>query len=390
MTNISSLFGLGSGSSVSVDTFVAGVDFTAGTSTQLTLSRSPASKNSVLPAFDGVLQFTTEFSILTNVVTFSSPIPVETTNVQIIHFHAVDQGTVADGAITYAKMDLNDDDIPLAKVATAAKDGANTDITSMTGLDDGGIPLAKVLGASAGSAGDYGLVPSNDTDTEHDIAISVGQIFDSTRTTNLILPAIMTKQIDATWAAGDDAGGLFSGSVAADTWYAMFLIEKDSDSSIDIGFDTSIIAANIPAGYTKYRRIGWVLTDGSANIEQFDANEISGGGLRVDWKEFYTDFAAAVPTSRTLITFTAPPWSIVEGIEKIQDTAQCYTWLKSTSFTDADPIGATRSDIFCFHDTVRPQVWFHLTTDANSQLAFRGSSTIPGVIVTFAYTDGRI
>ena len=40
---------------------------------------------------------------------------------------------------------LDDDGIPLAKVANAASDGANADITSMTGLSDKGIPEAKVI-----------------------------------------------------------------------------------------------------------------------------------------------------------------------------------------------------------------------------------------------------
>jgi len=47
---------------------------------------------------------------------------------------------------------LSDDGIPLAKVATAAKDGANSDITSMTGLSDDGIPLAKVATAAKDGA----------------------------------------------------------------------------------------------------------------------------------------------------------------------------------------------------------------------------------------------
>jgi len=39
---------------------------------------------------------------------------------------------------------LSDNGIPLAKVANAASDGANADITSMTGLSDDGIPHAKI------------------------------------------------------------------------------------------------------------------------------------------------------------------------------------------------------------------------------------------------------
>jgi hypothetical protein len=114
-----------------------------------------------------------------------------------------------------------------------------------------------------------GLGLSNDTDTAHDILIAVGECKDAGNTRNLILGTAMTKQIDATWAAGDDAGGMFTGAVANNTWYHVFLIRKDSDGSIDAGFDTSVTAANIPAGYTEYRRIGSVLTDGSANILQF-------------------------------------------------------------------------------------------------------------------------
>ena len=47
---------------------------------------------------------------------------------------------------------LDDDGIPLAKVANAASDGANSDITSMTGLSDDGIPLAKVATAAKDGA----------------------------------------------------------------------------------------------------------------------------------------------------------------------------------------------------------------------------------------------
>jgi hypothetical protein len=114
-----------------------------------------------------------------------------------------------------------------------------------------------------------GLKMSNDTDTAHDINVTSGRATDTTISAYLVLASEMTKQIDNAWVAGDDNGGMFTGSVANSTWYHVFLIEKDSDASIDIGFDTDIDATNIPGGYTKYRRIGSVRTDGSANILQF-------------------------------------------------------------------------------------------------------------------------
>ena len=111
----------------------------------------------------------------------------------------------------------------------------------------------------------------NDTDTAHDIAIAVGSCIDSTFAFKLELSSVLTKQIDAAWSVGDDAGGLDTGAVANSTWYYIWLIKKDSDSSIDALFSTSATSPTMPAGYTYKRRIrGAVLTDGSANILGFE------------------------------------------------------------------------------------------------------------------------
>ena len=130
----------------------------------------------------------------------------------------------------------------------------------------------KVNTASSGGSGspDRIVWPTveNDTDTDHDIKFNAGSIIDSLGAA-VITNADLVKQIDATWAVGTGAGGLFSGSVAVDTTYHLFVIVKDSDGSVDAGFDTSVSAANIPVGYTAYRRIASVITDGSSNILQF-------------------------------------------------------------------------------------------------------------------------
>jgi hypothetical protein len=122
-----------------------------------------------------------------------------------------------------------------------------------------GLPIDSVVGLE---------ISNNATDANNDIDIAAGSAADSTGAYTLTLSA-MTKQLDASWAAGTNAGGLFSGTKAADTWYHVFLIRKDSDGSIDAGFDTSTTAANIPSGYTAYRMIGSFLTDSSGNILTF-------------------------------------------------------------------------------------------------------------------------
>ena len=146
-----------------------------------------------------------------------------------------------------------------------------------------------------------GLEMSNDTDTEHDILIAAGIARDSANGANLELTTATTKQIDNTFSAGDDAGGMFTGSVATDTWYHVFLIKKDSDGTIDAGFDTSISAANIPSGYTEYRRIGSVLTDGSSNILGFKQV-----GDDFVWTTSVTDSTTSFGTSEASVTISTP------------------------------------------------------------------------------------
>lgn len=124
--------------------------------------------------------------------------------------------------------------------------------------------------ASVVSGQKSGLILSNNsTDSDHDIDVTAGGASDSSNTFLLSVSAI-TKRIDATWASGTGNGGLASGATLANTtWYHVFIVRVGG--SDDIMFDTSVTCANGVANnsVTHYRRIGSVLTDGSANIIAF-------------------------------------------------------------------------------------------------------------------------
>lgn len=155
-----------------------------------------------------------------------------------------------------------------------------------------------------------GLTLSNNgTDADHDVDVAAGECRDGADAFDMALAATMTKQIDAAWAAGSGAGGLFAGTVANNTWYHVFLIRKISDGSIDAGFDTSASAANIPAGYSAFRRLGAVLTDGSANVLSFTQ---LGGQFLLSTP--INDIAAANPgTAAVLRTLSVPSGVQVEA-----------------------------------------------------------------------------
>ena len=110
------------------------------------------------------------------------------------------------------------------------------------------------------------------SDTSHDVQVNPGACADSLVSNDKIIEVsgAFTKRIDAAWAAGDTNGGMATGSVANGTEYNLIILEKDSDGTIDMMFDVSVTGANAPAGYTARRRIGSVLTDGSANIRMYE------------------------------------------------------------------------------------------------------------------------
>jgi len=177
-------------------------------------------------------------------------------------------GSVASAAIA-------NEAITLAKMADLARGsfivgGASNRPTALDGKTDGKIPMGDgtditMVSPPLPKGYKYGFTLSLDTDTDHDIQVDAGVARDSSDSVNIVGSA-MTKQIDAAFAEGDDAGGMFTGSVANSTTYYFFAIVKDSDSSVDYGFDTSSTAANIPSGYTKYLLLDTLLTDGSANL----------------------------------------------------------------------------------------------------------------------------
>ena len=113
-----------------------------------------------------------------------------------------------------------------------------------------------------------GLITSNGTDADHDIDIAPGIARSADDTTSLRLAAAWTKQIDATWAVGDDAGGMEAADhpVQATTLYALWLIMRPDTGVVDAMFSLDFSSPTLPTNYTKKRLIGSVRTDGSDNI----------------------------------------------------------------------------------------------------------------------------
>lgn len=106
-----------------------------------------------------------------------------------------------------------------------------------------------------------GLKTSNAVgDATNDITIQPGEAYGTLGRLNLVLTSALTKQLDADWAAGNNAGGRYVSSannpaIAADTTYHLHLIGK-ADGTVDAIFYTGVDpSAILPTGYIDYRNI---------------------------------------------------------------------------------------------------------------------------------------
>ena len=147
-----------------------------------------------------------------------------------------------------------------------------------------------------------GLTLSNDAtnpNTILDIGAGVANADDNSLLMKL---ANAYAKTTGAWAAGSGNGALDTGTVAASTWYHVYLIARTDTGAVDVLFSTSATAPSMPTGYTKKRRIGSILTDASSHILAFSQN-----GDEFLWVVGITSANnLTIGTSTSLITTAVP------------------------------------------------------------------------------------
>jgi hypothetical protein len=105
----------------------------------------------------------------------------------------------------------------------------------------------------------YGLNLSNNaTDAVNSIDIATGSASNDGNTAIMNLTGVLTKKINVAWAVGTAQGGLDTGTVAATSWYYVWLIRRSDTGAVDALFSLSPTAPTMPANYDQRRRIGAV------------------------------------------------------------------------------------------------------------------------------------
>jgi|LGVF01.2.fsa_nt_gb hypothetical protein len=296
-------------------------------------------------------------------------VEVETGKYSALHWAAKAEGFLTDATTTQKG---------LVELATDAESLAESDTARTVTPSNLGAVLSPLRAFF--DKHHTGLAMSNGTDASHDIDIVSGTCRDSGNDYFFSTTGI-TKQIDAAWTAGTNVGGFPSGiSLAVDTWYRVFLIYDVTNGLTDAGFDTSATAATLLADttdYTKYRQIGWVLTDGSSDIRKFWQS----GGDKVVWDMAAKDRALASTglTTGVLQTLTVPPGTVADiALHNYmgQMTVTSYVHVSETRQTDSAPDDTTARYVMTSGAAEHPResVRLEVLADSSSQIRLRTSN----------------
>ncbi len=226
------------------------------------------------------------------------------------------------------------------------------------------------------------------------ITVAAGQARNTGDDTNLIRSTTLAKDIDATWVAGA-GGGLNATDFAsggsdaeADTWYHVFVIENGS-GTVDAGFDKSVTATNLlsDSGYTKYRRIGSVLTNVSKDILDFKQN----GDL------FRWDVSVTEPNIANLNTTVASTQTLTQSPLGIRVLAKFYLGHTDGSAVQIHVYPTDQTDqaavsqFAISQSAANDNMWVEILTDTTQGVRFFGTNADVGSIhlSVLSWTDRR-
>jgi hypothetical protein len=190
-------------------------------------------------------------------------------------------------------------------------------------IAEGGFVWSDDVTILRGYLGGFGL--ANDA-TSPGTVIDVGAGLCASDDVTGYMALVPFSKTTGPWAAGSGNGGLDTGSIAASTWYHVFVIQRTDTGTVDVLLSQSATSPALPALYGRKRRIGSIRTNTSSQILAFVQN-----GDEFLWAAPGQDAAPAIlngtlGTAPVLVTLTVPT-----GL-KVNALLRCY-WQNAAAGT---------------------------------------------------------
>jgi hypothetical protein len=209
-------------------------------------------------------------------------------------------------------------------------------------------------------------IANNATDANNDIDFTAGNAPLDDGSNQVLLSSTLVKKLDASWVAGTNQGGLFSGQKANSTRYYLFAITNGTIN--DAGFDISPTGANIPAGYKGSYR-GMVLTNSGGDILAFEQ-------LKNNYFEFITSIlegSGTTPLTRTPLPVSAPK-NVIVKINAIL-TSVAMAGANHLYLTDLNKTDTTSVIKLFANNNFYTSGEFTVKTNSSSQIGIRGNGS---------------
>lgn len=148
-----------------------------------------------------------------------------------------------------------------------------------------------------------GLHLSNNSTTPDEIIdIDAGICRSSDNTRNMVSSSTVNVNITSS-----GLNGLDTGSVAADTWYAVYLIMRPDTGAVGGLISASFTSPTMPTNYTKKRYIGAIKTDADSDIRTFYMPKVANNARWIYWKQntIGSDNADYIQWAGTATSFTS-------------------------------------------------------------------------------------
>lgn len=223
---------------------------------------------------------------------------------------------------------------------------------------------------------------NNVTDPDHDTDIAVGKARDFGAVFTMELSSIITKRIDAAWSVGNNQGGLDTGTVASATGYGIYLIGRSDAGNVDaiLSLDMTPDGATLtlPANYDQFRLIGFVTTDGSANIVKFQQ---VGDIFTVNNTDI--NIIDTTPSGSNIVAMELPPSSLVffyvqQALINSDDTIQWDIFNPTETFSSV-----FTTSLRNFSATILGlSIPILILLDSSSQIVYRNVIPVAGVTFT--------